>query len=107
MVTLAKALKTLRESGKPSCMYFDPQVMELETFQSKIETSKLMKGRIIVTSEVDLTTMLLTKGMEQPRVYTVMQFAEDYTQIERISKPGEFRTLREALDYAKLKGEGG
>lgn len=94
MVTLEEALDILSKSGKPSSLYFDPRVMKLEIFQSKIESKELMKGRIIVTSEIDMTSM-------KRRVYTVMQFTEDYTQIERISKPGQFATLEEALDYAR------
>ena len=104
MITLNEALKRLRESGKPGCLYFDPQVMDMESFQSVIETKKLMKGRIIVTSEVDLMTLLETKGEVNQRCYTVMQFSEDYTECKRICEPGEFKTLREALDFAKQKG---
>ncbi len=104
MVTLEDALRRLREGGKPGCLYFDPHVMQLETIQSKIESSELMKGRIIITSEVDLATMIKTKGKVQNRRFTVMRFAEDYETIESLSS---FDTMDEAIAFAKLKGEGG
>lgn len=104
MVTLEEALKRLLEGGKEGCMYFDPRVTELEMVQSKIETAKLLPGRIIITSEIDLDALM--NGISGKRRYTVIRFGEEYDTIEVISKPREFETLKQALAFAKLRERG-